>query len=181
MSGDVSGDASNNVSTDIRDKSLDIRDEDIRDEENREKSLDLDDINAQSSDEPSQKHKPKKSDEEPFITLPLNTGEEYPFYPSDINQYKELYPAVDIEQQLRSMKGWCMNNPSKRKTKNGIKRFVNSWLSREQDKFHPSNERNYRPTPGDVLARAAQRYGLDTNNDSQNIVDESPSDGLPFP
>ena len=32
------------------------------------------------------------------------------------------------------MRGWSMSNPSKRKTKNGVKRFVNSWLSREQDK-----------------------------------------------
>ncbi len=144
------------------------------------KGLDLGlvNTNAQSSGEPSHKRKQSKPQGEPFITLTLNTGEEYPIYPSDLSQYKELYPAVDIEQQFRSMKGWCMNNPTKRKTKNGIKRFVNSWLSREQDKFHPSNDRNYRPTPGEVLERAAQKY---RSGSADNIVDEKPDSDLPFP
>lgn len=148
-----------------------------RDREEIELELEKD-IIAQSSDEPSQKHKAKKPEENPFITLSLNTGEEYPVYPSDISQYKELYPAVDIEQQLRSMKGWCMSNPTKRKTKKGIKRFIDSWLSREQDKFHPSNGRNYRPTPGEVLERAAQKY---RSGSADNIVDEKSDNDLPFP
>ena len=32
------------------------------------------------------------------------------------------------------MKGWLDANPTKRKTSRGIKRFVNSWLAKEQDK-----------------------------------------------
>ena len=32
------------------------------------------------------------------------------------------------------MAGWLDANPSKRKTKRGILRFVNGWLAREQDK-----------------------------------------------
>ena len=68
------------------------------------------------------------------ITLTLNTNEEYPIYQTDVNEWQELYPAVDIMQELRKMKGWCNANPKKRKTKNGIKRFINSWLSIEQDK-----------------------------------------------
>lgn len=82
-------------------------------------------------------------EEEPFITLTLNDKSEYPFFRKDIDEYKELYPAVDVEQQFRTMKGWCKDNPTKRKTKRGIRKFVNSWLAREQDKFHPSNDRSY--------------------------------------
>jgi hypothetical protein len=37
-------------------------------------------------------------------------------------------------QQLRSMKAWCQANPTKRKTTKGIKRFITSWLTREQDR-----------------------------------------------
>lgn len=70
----------------------------------------------------------------PVITLQLNTGEEYPFYDSDVIQWKELYPAVDVMQELRNMKGWCISNPTKRKTKRGINRFVNNWLASEQNK-----------------------------------------------
>lgn len=73
-------------------------------------------------------------DEAPVITLILNTKQEYPFYQGDIDEWSELYPAVDVMQELRAMKGWCINNPKKRKTAGGIRRFVNSWLASEQDK-----------------------------------------------
>lgn len=71
---------------------------------------------------------------EPIITLPLNTGEEYPIFADDIAEFAKLYPAVDVLQAMRGMRGWCMTNPAKRKTKRGIKRFINSWLAKEQDK-----------------------------------------------
>ncbi|MCC8125707.1 MAG: phage replisome organizer N-terminal domain-containing protein [Akkermansia sp.] len=71
---------------------------------------------------------------EPIMTLPLNTGEEYPIFESDIREFAELYPAVDVMQAMRGMRGWCMTNPARRKTKRGIRRFINSWLAREQDK-----------------------------------------------
>lgn len=74
-----------------------------------------------------------ESEIELVITLPLNDGTEYAVDVSTVETYEELYPAVDVEQQLRSMKGWLMSNPSKRKTRRGITRFINSWLAREQD------------------------------------------------
>ena len=37
-------------------------------------------------------------------------------------------------QELRKMKSWLDSNTSRRKTKRGILRFVNGWLSKEQDK-----------------------------------------------
>ena len=73
-------------------------------------------------------------EEPPIITLPLNTGAEYLIFQCDIDTFVELYPAVDILQAMRGMKGWLMTNPTKRKTKRGIGRFINSWLAREQDK-----------------------------------------------
>ena len=41
---------------------------------------------------------------------------------------------MDIDQELRNIRGWCLANPSRRKTKRGVKAFINSWLSRSQDK-----------------------------------------------
>ena len=78
----------------------------------------------------------------PIITLLLNTKEEYQIYQIDIEAWHDLYPAVDIMTELRKMKGWLIANPSKRKTKKGILRFINSWLAKEQDRPHynkPSN------------------------------------------
>ena len=70
----------------------------------------------------------------PVITLPLNDKSLFGIYQSDIDGWKELYPAVDILQELRKMKGWLDSNPAKRKTRRGIKRFINGWLAREQDR-----------------------------------------------
>ena len=65
--------------------------------------------------------------------LPLNTGGTYPITQSMIDEWRTLYPAVDVEQECRNMIGWLNSNPSKRKTKAGLLRFANGWLSREQD------------------------------------------------
>lgn len=74
----------------------------------------------------------------PVIELPLNDGSLYPVTEEQCHEWAGLYPAVDVIQQLRNMLGWLNSNPSRRKTKAGIKRFVNSWLSKEQDKYHPA-------------------------------------------
>ena len=98
--------------------------------------------------------------QEVVISLSLNTGEEYPIYDEDIKKWQELYPSVDIMQALRNMKGWLMANPTRRKTKSGIKRFIVGWLSRQQNNgtnktantssgtknlFKNFGERNYTP------------------------------------
>lgn len=69
----------------------------------------------------------------PFISLILRDNSEYPITERQIGEWKALYPAADIEQEFRKMKGWCDSNQSRRKTKSGIKKFINSWLSRSQD------------------------------------------------
>jgi len=52
---------------------------------------------------------------------------------SDVQEWSKIYPAVDIKQELRKMKGWLDANPTRRKTRRGVRRFVNNWLSRTQD------------------------------------------------
>ena len=81
-----------------------------------------------------------------IIQLTLNDKTLYDVTQSDFKEYEELYPNVDVMQELRKMKGWLNANPTKRKTKRGIKRFINNWLSREQDKPKPNNVRK-EPTP----------------------------------
>ena len=77
---------------------------------------------------------PQAADAPPVISLPLNDGTFYDVSENDRAKWSQLYPNVDVLQQLRNMAGWCDANPSKRKTRNGIKRFITSWLAREQDK-----------------------------------------------
>ena len=78
--------------------------------------------------------KPQAADAPPVISLPLNDGTFFDVSENDRAKWSQLYPNVDVLQQLRNMAGWCDANPTKRKTRGGIKRFITAWLAREQDK-----------------------------------------------
>ena len=77
---------------------------------------------------------PQAADAPPVISLPLNDGTFFDVSENDRAKWSQLYPNVDVLQQLRNMAGWCDANPTKRKPRGGIKRFITAWLSREQDK-----------------------------------------------
>ena len=70
----------------------------------------------------------------PVFQIPLNDNSLFPVTTDMVAHWRELYPAVDVEQQLRKMIGWSESNPKKRKTRNGIMNFVNRWLAKEQDR-----------------------------------------------
>lgn len=65
--------------------------------------------------------------------IPLNDGTEWKCSVSDYDEYVRLYPGVDVKKAFREMRSWSNSNPEKRKTRKGVKRFVNSWLSKEQN------------------------------------------------
>ena len=100
----------------------------------------------------------------PVISLPLNDKTEHSVYQADINQWQELYPVVDILQELKKMKGWLDSNPAKKKTKKGIARFINSWLSRVQDKGgSPQNnsaQKRSKGNPDNGFKKIIEEYGL---------------------
>ena len=77
---------------------------------------------------------PQAADAPPVISLPLNDGTFYDVSENDRAKWSQLYPNVDVLQQLRNMAGWCDANPTKRKTRSGIKRFITTWLAKEQDR-----------------------------------------------
>lgn len=66
--------------------------------------------------------------------IPLNDGTEWRPTTEEFAEYVRLYPSVDIKQQFASMRGWSLGNPTRKKTAGGVKRFVTSWLSKEQDR-----------------------------------------------
>lgn len=67
------------------------------------------------------------------IKIPLNDKTFYYVPLEKIELWKEAYQAVDVEQELKKMVAWCDSNPTRRKTKRGITKFINGWLSRKQD------------------------------------------------
>jgi hypothetical protein len=68
------------------------------------------------------------------ISILLNDKSEYPVTQSMFTKWQELYPAVAILQELRKMVGWCDAKPENRKTKRGVKTFINTWLAKAQDR-----------------------------------------------
>ena len=94
------------------------------------------------------------------IELPLNDKSMHKVTEADVRGWEQLYPAVDVRQQLRTMRGWLDSHPKKRKTARGIAAFITGWLAKEQD-------RGARPVAGSpppqnaVTARNAQyeRHG----------------------
>ena len=49
-------------------------------------------------------------------------------------QWQHAYPEVDVFAEMNVMAVWLESNEPKRKTERGMPRFVNSWLSRANQK-----------------------------------------------
>jgi hypothetical protein len=69
-----------------------------------------------------------------LLEIPLSGGGSHGVTDIDIAHYRELYPAVDVPQEIRGMIGWCEANPARRKTARGVKAFINSWLNKAQNR-----------------------------------------------
>lgn len=67
------------------------------------------------------------------IQLILNDKTFYDVPMDKLALWREAYPAVDLEHELQKMRAWLDANPTKRKTRRGIERFINNWLTRTQD------------------------------------------------
>lgn len=147
------GQMSDKTPPEIRDKSIEIRDKE--------------NINTFARSSGGQTSEPE-ADVEALI---LNDGSEWRPTEALFAEYVRLYPNVDVKQQFNVMRSWCLSNPKKRKTKRGITRFVNSWLTREQDKGYrrPADNGSYQQRQSesgysqDVLNRLASESRGDLN------------------
>lgn len=101
---------------------------------------------------------------EVFISLPLVTGSgSFDVTLDYLNSLRNLYPAIDVEQEFRKMYAWLDSNPKNRKTERGIKRFITGWLGRAQDKAPiikaGGMQDNRRMTTGQYMESTADWYG----------------------
>ena len=92
---------------------------------NKKKDKDINTISSEPETAPSSQS---------GILILLNDKSSYDVPLDKIALWKETYPAVDVEQELRKMVAWSHSNPTRRKTRRGVNRFINSWLAREQDR-----------------------------------------------
>ena len=81
----------------------------------------------------------------------LNDGSEWRPSINDVEEWKQLYPSIDITVEFGRMRQWCLDNPKKRKTKNGVRRFARGWLDREQN-------RGWKHSVGPPSDRLSQKF-----------------------
>ncbi|MBQ9719770.1 MAG: hypothetical protein IJV64_03655, partial [Oscillospiraceae bacterium] len=69
-------------------------------------------------------------------------------------------PGVNVPAELRRIRSWSDANPKKRKTGKGIRRCINGWLDREQNKGGPANRTSQnRPAFGRSNSDSPQKIG----------------------
>jgi hypothetical protein len=66
-----------------------------------------------------------------IIQIPLKDGSDFDFNERLLEEYRQAYPGIDIESQLKQYRAWAISNPDKRKTRRGILKSINFWLSNE--------------------------------------------------
>jgi hypothetical protein len=64
-----------------------------------------------------------------FGKILLKDGSVYLLTEKLLSELKRLYPAVDVEQELRKLEGWNIAHPKSRKTKRGILKHIHWWLA----------------------------------------------------
>ena len=70
------------------------------------------------------------------------------------------------------MRGWCLANPSKRKTQRGVKKFINNWLSRQQDRGGtPGYTANNHYSPSGSRAEKKYKVVIDENGFEKFVED----------
>lgn len=79
----------------------------------------------------------RSSREDPIYELPMLDGSMYPVPRSLVEEYRSLYPSVDVTLEFRKMIKWLDIHPEKRKTSEDIEKFINGWLGRSQDSARP--------------------------------------------
>jgi hypothetical protein len=71
----------------------------------------------------------------PVVTLLcVGTGRsEFTVRESLAAEWGEAYPGVDVPTELRKAVQWCADNPTRRKTFRGARKFLSGWLARAQN------------------------------------------------
>jgi uncharacterized protein YdaU (DUF1376 family) len=99
---------------------------------------------------------------DPVIRLPTNrfntSGEEFLVTPEMLPDWEAAYPAVDIRLALAQARAWLNDNPTKRKTKTGMRKFLGGWFERRQNGgFNGQNQGRGQPVatlqPGQQAGR----------------------------
>jgi len=88
-----------------------------------------------------------KAQEPVFCELTCNGKKSvYPVTEAYIAQMQKLYPGIDVAQETLLAQAWLENNPKRRKTYDGITRYLGNWYAKSQNRA-PTNGNGSRASP----------------------------------
>lgn len=73
--------------------------------------------------------------------FPCVKGEIWKITPDLVQHFQQTYLAVDVVQEIRKARSWCITHDKERKTSRGMDKFLNAWLARCQDRGGSSGNR----------------------------------------
>jgi hypothetical protein len=70
------------------------------------------------------------------VVIPCNGvgRREYGVTDAQLDKWRPAFPGLDVTAEVRKAAAWCDANPTKRKTYQGVPRFLVAWLTRAQDR-----------------------------------------------
>ena len=75
--------------------------------------------------------------------LMLNDKSYYEVRKNEVDELRDIYQNADIDYEFKKMIRWIKDNPTKRKTKRGIGKFISNWLDNAQNKYRPNDQQRY--------------------------------------
>lgn len=136
------------------------KDTDTDTEKEKEKKTDTSYL-AQSDAHAPSAQPPDVPQVEPTVAcIPLSDGTEFAVPESLVREYEMAYPGVNVFGELAKARAWCLSNPKQRKTRNGVRRFLNSWLDRAQN-----NATRASPVSGAGRAMTARQIEAEERGD----------------
>ena len=98
---------------------------------------------------------PPPAPPKPFLKIPLiKLDGHFTVTENMVTEWQESYPAIDVRQKIREIRQWNVDNPNNRKTSAGIRKHINGWLARDQNRA-PKGVAP-RPAPVDVICEHAE-------------------------
>jgi hypothetical protein len=86
------------------------------------------------------KEKEKKTDA--FISLLLKDESDYQVTFSQLNNFKNIYTLIDVENELVKMSKYFELHPDSRKTLDDIREYINRWLRKRSEEFDGVRKNN---------------------------------------
>jgi len=90
----------------------------------------------------------RKSDDDdtpPAITFNFVNHQFVNIFPQDLVDWQEACPDVNVREEIGRIKLWCIANPGKIKTRQGLRKkglraTITNWLRREQEQEDARNK-----------------------------------------